>query len=420
MAVDSGHPSPEPHGRIPAWLRGRAGNAVLVLVSIMATALLIEFGAWAWVEFLRPPHLTQWEFRATQPPPYRGAPYFNEEFLRESEAVVRGRLTDVLELDDFRGRYFNVRHGYRVTTDGPLHPVRRVLLFGGSTLFGQEVPDGYTIASYLQRMLTARGIDWQVLNYGLHGMNAAQQTLILRRVELRAGDIVIYYHGVNDIYYLVFGGYREGWVKGTPAFRPVQKLSELHKTLYAWHQRLKDYSYTAEVALDIFQRGQPSTVTDPAALKANLDGAAAQFSDAVLSAAQIARSKGAQFAHFLQPQVFENSPITPYEQTLVENPLLTAPGVETAFRQGYPRLRDAASALAGQGVAFFDISAAFNRRAPGEEILLDFCHVSHRGNELVAMQIFDRYLLPEFRNDPDEAGRGPAPPAPQSSASSPR
>jgi hypothetical protein len=418
MAIHPGNSSPAPGGRIPRWLRGRAGNALLVLVSVVASALLIECGAWVWVEFLRPKHLTQWEFRATQPPPYRDAAYFNRDFLRESEAVVRGRLTDVLELDDFRGRYFNVRDGYRVTTDAPPNPVRRVLLFGGSTLFGQEVPDEHTIASYLQRMLNARGIDWQVLNYGLHGMNAAQQTLVLGRVEVRPGDIVIYYHGVNDIYYLVFGGYREGWVQGTPAFRPVQKLSPLHRTLYAWHQRLKDHSHTAAVALDIFQRGQPSTVTDPAALQANLEVAAAQFSGAVASAAQTARSRGAQFVHFLQPQVFENAPITPYEQTLVENPLLTAPGVETAFRQGYPRLREAAATLAGQGIPWFDISSAFNLRAPGEEMLLDFCHVNHRGNELVAAQIYERYLLPESGGGPNAAGLAPA--ATQSSASSPR
>jgi hypothetical protein len=51
-------------------------------------------------------------------------------------------------------------------------------------------------------------------------------------------------------------------------------------------------------------------------------------------------------------------------------------------------------------------------------MLLDFCHVNHRGNELVAAQIYERYLLPESGGGPNAAGLAPA--ATQSSASSPR
>ncbi len=420
MATESGKSRTLNGSRLPGWVNGPAGNALLVALSLLLAGLLIELGAWLWVEFLRPQHLTQWEFRATRPKPYQNADYFSDSFLRESEAVIRGRLTSVLHLDDFRGRYFNVRNGYRVTTEAPAEPTRRVLILGGSTLFGQEVPDHHTIPSYLQRMLNAEGVRWQVLNFGLHGMNSSQQTLILRGLDLRAGDIVVYYHGVNDIYYLVFGGYREGWMEGVPAFRPVQKLSPLHRTLHEWHRRLKDYSHTADLALDIYQRGRPSTVTDPAELARNLEAAAAAFANAVGEAARLAQASGAAFAHFLQPQVFENHPVTAYEQTLIDNPLLTAPGVETAFRQGYPRLRETAQRSQAEGITFFDISDAFNRRAPGEELLLDFCHVNHRGNELVAQQIFERHLRPLAAKE--RGGAAPAGPsrAGQSGASSPR
>jgi hypothetical protein len=129
---------------------------------------------------------------------------------------VNGRLRDVVELDDYRGEYFNVTDGFRVTTDGPPDSKRRILLFGGSTLFGQEVPDEHTIASYLQRMVNDAGLQWRVANYGLPGMNASQQVSILKTVTLREGDIVIFYHGVNDIYYVVFGGASDGWIPGVP------------------------------------------------------------------------------------------------------------------------------------------------------------------------------------------------------------
>lgn len=367
-------------------------NLALVIASIVLTAILIEFGSWVWVAQLRPAHLTKWEFAATRPPPYRDADYFGPEFLEEAQKSVSGRLGEVAELDDFHGRYFNVTGGFRVTTDLPQRPTRRVLMFGGSTLFGQEVPDSRTIPSYLQRMLNAQGVRWQVMNFGLVGMNAAQQARILARVAPRRGDIVVFYHGVNDIYYSVFGGYREGWVGGVPAFRPVQKLGGLHRMLHAWHQRFKDYSYTAQVALDIYQRGRPTTVTDPAELERNVEAAQARFREAVAEGARIAGAAGAEFVHFLQPQVFASSVMTDYERALVANPLGTAPGVETAFRKGYPKLLQAAQDLVREGVEFHDIANALDRRPAGQEVFLDFCHVAHRGNELVAQRLMQDYF----------------------------
>ncbi len=363
-------------------------------MSIAVAFGLIELGAWLWVTKFRPEHLTRWEFRATQPLPYQGANYFSADFLAEADIGVSGRITDVLELNDFSGRYVNIVDGFRLTTHAPAIADRRVLLFGGSTLFGQEVPDRYTIASYLQRMLNDAGVRWQVRNFGLPGMNAAQQTLVLKRVSLRGGDIVVYYHGVNDIYYLVFGGYPDGWVGGIPTFRPVQKLSALHKWLHAWHERLKDYSYTAQVALDIYQRGRPNTVTDVAELARVLTHTEASFRSAVVEAAALSKAAGATFVHFLQPTAFANAALTPYEQAILKNPLQTAPGLELAFHEGYPRLQRVSTELARKGIAFHDISDALDDRPAGSEIFLDFCHVNHEGNRLVAQRMMDIYFLP--------------------------
>lgn len=355
---------------------------------------MIEAGAWFWATKVRAEHLTRWEFRATQPPPYRDADYFGPDFIAEAEKSVAGRISEVTELNDFAGRYFNIEDGFRVTTDSPVNPDRRVLMFGGSTLFGQEVPDRHTIASYLQRMLRDAGKRWQVHNFGLPGMNAAQQTLILKTVPLKAGDIVVFYHGVNDIYYLVFGGHPKGWVGGTPAFRPVQKLSDLHKWMHKWHERLKDYSYTAEVALDIYQRGQPDTVTDGQVLKQVLAHSESSFRSAVSEAADLSKAANASFVHFIQPTAFSGTVRTVYEQEILKNPLQTAPGLERAFLEGYPRLRRVGRDLANQGIVFQDIADTFDRRPAGTEVFLDFCHVAHLGNEMIAQRMMDVYFGP--------------------------
>jgi len=367
---------------------------MVVLGSVVVTLAFIEFGSWIWVSHIRPQHLTQWEFRATQPPPYQDADYFGSAFLSEAEASVSGRISTIAELRDFSGRYFNVRNGFRVTTDVPSNPQRRVLMFGGSTLFGQEVPDRHTIASYLQRMLNETGVRWEVRNFGLPGMNATQQTLILKRVALRPGDIVVYYHGVNDVYYLVFGGYQKGWERGVPAFRPVQKLSAVHKWMHAWHKRLKDYSYTAQVALDIYQRGMPDTVTDAAQMRGVLAHTEESFRTAVTDAVAIADASNASFVHFLQPTAYSAAKLSPYEQETLKNPLVTAPGVDIAFREGYPRLRAVASELAAYGVVFYDVSDALDGREIGNEVYLDFCHINHEGNRLVAQRLMDVYFRP--------------------------
>jgi len=365
-----------------------------VFVSIALAFGLIELGAWIWVSKIRPDHLTRWEFRATQPPPYKDADYFGTAFLSEAESCVSGRISRVTELNDFEGRYFNIVDGYRLTTDAPAKADRRVLLFGGSTLFGQEVPDRHTIASYLQRMLNDEDVHWQVLNFGLPGMNAAQQTLILEKMPLKVGDIVVYYHGVNDIYYLVFGGYSEGWVGGVPAFRPVKKLSALHKWLHSWHERLKDYSYTAQVALDIYQRGRPNTVTDAEELDRVLAHTERRFRAALVEASDVSKAAGATFVHFLQPTAFSSAALSEYEQVILKNPLQTAPGLELAFQKGYPRLDQVAKELSMQDIEYYDISDAFDGRPAGTEVLLDFCHVNHEGNRLVARRMMNMYFLP--------------------------
>ena len=101
---------------------------MLVVASVALTLGLVELGSWFWVTRVRPQHLTQWEFRATQPPPYQGADYFSPEFLAEAEKSVSGTLSTIAELRDFKGRYFNVVNGFRVTTDAPADPVRRVVI----------------------------------------------------------------------------------------------------------------------------------------------------------------------------------------------------------------------------------------------------------------------------------------------------
>src|SRR5258708_6822770 len=118
-------------------------------------AALVAFEAYARYALSHQPlWLDRFQFRATRPAPYVDARYFSQAFLQESVRSVRltrrpGR--NELILGDVQGKWFNVSDGKRVTTDQPSTFANRIYLFGGSTVFDQEVPDELTVASYLQR-----------------------------------------------------------------------------------------------------------------------------------------------------------------------------------------------------------------------------------------------------------------------------
>jgi len=366
----------------------------VIVVAALLSLALVELGAWIWVKTVRDHQLSRWEFRATQPPPYQDADYFSARFLKESETFVNGRLRDVVELDDYRGEYFNVTDGFRVTTDGPPDSKRRILLFGGSTLFGQEVPDEHTIASYLQRMVNDAGLQWRVANYGLPGMNASQQVSILKTVTLREGDIVIFYHGVNDIYYVVFGGASDGWIPGVPNFRPIQELNSWAQWMKQWHARLKNYSHTADLALDIFDRSVPTTISNEDVLGRGLEVAATRFRAALKEAQGIVVTSGAEFEHYLQPTIYDVDQRSSYESGLLTHYLETPPGVDIAFEKGYPKLLEVSLELQIEGISFMDIRDALDRRHEYGEIFLDFCHLNHVGNWLIAQRLFNESIEP--------------------------
>lgn len=253
---------------------GHLALACLILFGITAGVGIVELGSWIYVKHVRPQHPTRWEFRAQRPEPYWDAPYFNTQFLIESGRSISGTFNEqdgVLQLRDMSGQYFNVKNGRRRTTDQPEDATSRILMFGGSTMFSQEVPDELTIASYLQRMLVRQDPKNSptVINYGIPSMTAWQQLLILKKVPIDKNDVVIFFDGVNEVVQTIFNGVGSRSRGGAPEFRPVAKLGVLHRTMLALHRMLKGYSNAADVAFDIYSRGQIRTVSDSAILSEN-------------------------------------------------------------------------------------------------------------------------------------------------------
>src|SRR5262245_57834639 len=250
-----------------APLRKRVLARVLATTTgILLACLLIE-GYSRCVLLLSPSTrpVGRWEFRATRPAPYRDADYFGDEFLDESMRCVLLRPVpgDLFILqDDFRGRYFSVSHGRRHTTDQPESWTGRVLLFGGSAVFGQEVPDRWTLASCLQRLLNQHpGPRRRVENHDACSAIAAQQLERLRQTDVRPGDVVTFYDGVNDVLYPVYNGNPRGWHPGDDHDGGVRRLSAIQRRLYPVCLAHRKWSATARLLLRWLERQPPGNLT---------------------------------------------------------------------------------------------------------------------------------------------------------------
>ena len=368
-------------------------SLTIIFISTILGLLIVEIVSYIYVKNFSEAYLTKWEFRKKKPPPYYSADYFSEDFINESRYFVKGNLKDIIELEDYKGNFFNVLNGFRFTTDTPLSHKKRVLLFGGSTLFSQEVPDKFTIASFLQRELKEKGI--MVKNYGLPGMNSRQQYEILKKISLKKNDLVIFYHGVNDVYYNVFFGESHGWVNGVPAFRPVKKINFLEKMIYKFNDNFGNVLFSPQFLNLIALKQQPLSVKSEDELKINSELAEISFKKYINLSSDLVIDKGGQFINILQPILFGKKYLTKFQSEILANPYLTAYGSEKAFSITYPKLRQISNSEL-KDIKFYDFSGILHDDDLFEnEIWFDFCHINHEGNEYVAKVINEKIFISE-------------------------
>jgi len=374
--------------------RSFLANLGLVCASVLLCLLALE-GVARIYRAMRPPQPgNRYTFRLRQPPPYRGAWYFSKEFVDETFRQPNGWFvrpgTRIVIPGDFTGKYVNIVHGQRVTTDVPANPQHRVFLLGGSSIYGAEVPDSETVASHLQRILNQQQPGyWRVENYGYITVNTGQQLELLQTLPVSAGDLVIFEDGVNDVVEGIFNGNPRGWMAGEnrQALADVGFLKGLLVRFNAKYvaTRLQDYSALVTLLGNVVNRRnlQPRPqLLDGAQVAALARETAAIFRANIENAERFTTARGARFLHFLQPQLYGGHPRTPYEQSVADNFYVNPNGLEIAFAAGYPALREVMTGV--------DLSGVLDSRAPGEEFYLDFCHVNHAANARIAEAMKDR------------------------------
>jgi hypothetical protein len=356
-------------------------NAVLVLASLTTTLLALEAATRAF-DFFSPPPARSWsEFRLRLPPPYRHVPYDVAELIEEARSLAWRTGPDFGWLpEDRTGRYLNIRDHRRLTVGGSAGP--RIWIFGGSTVMSVEVPDAYTPASVVQRLANEANWPITVENLGATTVSIRHQLFRLRTMTpVGAGDIVVFYDGVNDIVQSLYYENPTGNMVEENR-KALARLSLPQRIAFSLNARFGARSAFVRRFIDPTQPARREIDLSPRELTSLEEG----YYRAIVEAAGFAAARGARFFHFVQPSIYTVARLSPYEQSLTENGWLYPTELREVYAAGYPALRRAAQRASAQGVTSIDLSGAFDARR--QEIFLDYCHVTEPGNEIIGRAIY--------------------------------
>jgi hypothetical protein len=274
-------------------------------------------------------------------------------------------------MSPIKSAYININDdGIRATWHPPrpasqegIRPLR-IFVFGGSTMFGDNARDDYTIASFIARSLAAGArVPVDVINFGQEGFSNTQEALLLAE-QLRQGntpDLVIFYDGINEIA-TAFENHAPGLTfDELSRSREFNLLNADHRpqlSRFALYNLVR-YSYaglTAEWLADRFLSQLSYDIRTrlanarfrAAGLPPTTETANAQLADGVVNTylfnkraiETLARRHGFHCLFFWQPVLFEKNRLSTFEKTLVENQDRDFPGYRDFFRQTYARLRE--------------------------------------------------------------------------------
>jgi hypothetical protein len=295
--------------------------------------------------------------------------YMSQEFFenmkKRDELELRSRTVTILQSrkrdfvsSEFKSEDLNVKDGLRLTTNIPEKVTNKVLVFGGSTVFCSEVPDKYTVASFLQRSLNSVTSNFRVINHGQRGATTLNRIRLLQTLsDLEKSDIAIFLFGDNDC-----GTYLDQ--KRHPLTRVIVLL-----------ERISNYG------IEIFKwiNGELSPVLWRRRAKASALKLVEQFK----IANDFCQRSDINLVFVLQPNLFTLKGNFDYTNGLKR---VSSSEIKVSVGAAYPVFE---SWISKNNHA---VSAAHIFDDIGERVYLDWAHLNARGNEYLARFIFDQLL----------------------------
>lgn len=314
-----------------------------------------------------------------------------KEFVDEFCRSYTARWTSYLYFRrvPFSGRHINVDSSGRRCTpqfgedqgNGRRNP--RAFLLGGSTMWGTGARDSNTIPAALARLITSKPGErrMRVVNMGESGYVNTQSLLALE-LELRGGNVpdeVVFYDGVND----VFSAYQNNEA-GLPQ---NEQNRVLEFNLLQNGERMRElgirhiWDSTVTGGVVAVLRDLISVSPPPPRVRAHLaEDVVRLYRGNIEILDALSRHYGFRYRAYWQPVVFSKRDPSPYEQKQSDKMEHFRPLYLEVYR------RVAADSTLRANPYFHNLSSIFDGSGP---VYLDFCHITERGNEIIARQMYE-------------------------------
>ena len=324
---------------------------------------------------------------------YDGATWPIDHYRELESLEDRWRPYVYFRQKPFQGKTITIgSDGLRATWEPPSpappddqRPRVRLLMLGGSSLWGFGARDDGTIPSLLARNLDQRGWHVELRNLSEIGYVNTQELIALFR-ELQAGyrpDVVIFYDGVNDTTSAVLegeAGLTTNEVNRRTEFNLLQSPTRLTSALIS--KLVKDsgsYRFAQAVRRRSSGEGSASRTSAADEIRSLAASVVQRYLANIAIAEKLGHSFGFRPLFYWQPVVFDKPVMVPFEREEAQK----YAALEGIFRDVYGKVRDSAELEADP--AFRDLSGLFSDSP--NLIFIDYCHTTESANSRVAAEM---------------------------------
>lgn len=319
---------------------------------------------------------------------YHSASWVDEYYSELWAGAVKWEPYTYWRYKSRKGNFINInKEGLRLTTqnnDGiTSNQIKRIFMFGGSTLFGTGARDSHTIPSLFSSELHKKGVYVEVFNYGQSGYVSTQEVFDLIK-ELQRGNIpdaVIFYDGVNDVY-SAYQNQQPGLPQNEANRRKEFNLSKNLPAAYDnFIYNLAKSSRLASFLARLLNMKNKNTSYESVAQPNLAYGTAETYFHNIRVVNALSLEYNFEAVFYWQPTIFNKSKLTKYEKLEYAREL----SVKSLFDEVY-RIVSKKNHTDG----FYDLSNLFYNTNP--PVFIDFCHISEDGNLIVAKEMAINYI----------------------------
>lgn len=295
-------------------------------------------------------------------------------------------------LKEFKGVYHNINSkGIRYTDNLSLKKQKRplkIFCMGGSTTLGTGARDENTIPSRLAKYIHEHfpNENIEITNFGCHGYSRSIENIQLQLELLKNNkpDIVIFYDGVNEII-----SAQENKKAGYPTNAANRQKEFKMGANYTKKLRLLFSSSKIKRFITYLQRRVFKTKSMEVAQPEKLSyEVVEQYTKSLKITKALSAEYNFTVYNFLQPVIYINKPLSQHEEIMAKE----NEHFKKLYHNSYELIQQKEELK--QDSTYINISNIFKRHE--ETIYTDFCHISEKGNDIIAQKIFS-HIVPSIK-----------------------